>query len=113
MESGSAWTAANNLPDELRPVAIAEDFASDDDDSDEDENDYLEEEGAASTGRPARSAEEESLIGSSLVEMPTDLENCLGPQSFLPSNAGECHRRVGRKARREQAAAEGTSGTAL
>uniref|UniRef100_A0A131YJY2 snRNA-activating protein complex subunit 4 n=1 Tax=Rhipicephalus appendiculatus TaxID=34631 RepID=A0A131YJY2_RHIAP len=98
MESGSAWTAANNLPDELRPVAIAEDFASDDDDSDEDENDYLEEEGAASTGRPARSAEEESLIGSSLVEMPTDLENCLALnrsyRAMLESAIGELAERL-------------------
>ncbi|XP_049273739.1 snRNA-activating protein complex subunit 4 isoform X1 [Rhipicephalus sanguineus] len=98
MESGSAWTVTNNLPDELRPLATAEDFASDDDDSDEDQNDYLEEEGAASPGRPSGNAEEESLIGSSLAEMPTDLENCLALnrayRALLESAIGELAERL-------------------
>ncbi|KAH6921286.1 hypothetical protein HPB50_027730 [Hyalomma asiaticum] len=87
MESDSESVPAD-IPDELRPLAIPEDFASeDDDDSDEgtsleDPRDNVPVTEAATTatlswGRPSHVAEEESLVGSSLAEVPTDLENCL------------------------------------
>lgn len=86
MESGSEWAPADHIPDELRPLAIAEDFASEDDSDEgtslEDPRDNVPFTKAATTatissGRPSRVAEEESLVGSSLAEVPTDLENCL------------------------------------
>ncbi|KAH7978379.1 hypothetical protein HPB49_005376 [Dermacentor silvarum] len=91
------------LPDNLRSLVVAEDFASDDDDSDdyEDENDYSDDACNATSPDqcgPSGTAEEESLDGSSLAEMPTDLENCLALNcahwSLLESAIGELAERL-------------------
>ncbi|XP_050042072.1 uncharacterized protein [Dermacentor andersoni] len=104
MESGSERTLTDLLPDDLRPLVVAEDFASDDgvSDDDEDENcDYAEDACNATSPDqcgPSGTAEEESLVGSSLAEMPTDLENCLALnrayRALLESAIGELAERL-------------------
>ncbi|KAH7949463.1 hypothetical protein HPB49_010635 [Dermacentor silvarum] len=109
MESG------DSLPDYLRPLVISENVASDD--SDEDENDYSDDDAwpilqsgyeppsqqacnatSPDQGGPSGTAEEESLVGSSLAEMPTDLENCLAlnraQRALLESAIGEFAERL-------------------
>ncbi|XP_075527480.1 uncharacterized protein LOC142559752 isoform X3 [Dermacentor variabilis] len=104
MESGSERTLTDVLPDDLRPLVVAEDFASDDgcSDDDEDENsDYAEDVCNATSPDqcgPSGTAEEESLVGSSLAEMPADLENCLALnrayRALLESAIGELAERL-------------------
>lgn len=111
MESG------DSLPDYLRPLVVSENVASDDSDDDEDENDYSDDDAwpilqtgyeppsqqacnatSPDQGGPSGTAEEESLVGSSLAEMPTDLENCLAlnraQRALLESAIGEFAERL-------------------
>ncbi|KAH7978111.1 hypothetical protein HPB49_004491 [Dermacentor silvarum] len=107
MESGSS------LPDYLRPLVVSENVASDDSDDDEDENDYSDDDvwpifqsgyeppsqqACNATSPDHTGTEEESLVGSSIAEMPTDLENCLAlnraQRELLESAIGEFAERL-------------------